>query len=146
MTVVEAGSGHCPMAGMKAASIREHFSLLTDPREPGRVRHKLLDIIILTICAVLCSADDWVAVAEYGRVKKGWLRRFLELPNGIPSHDTLGRIFGMLSPMEFQRCFQSWIEAVFRRTNGQVVAIDGKTVRRSYDQWKGTGAIHLVSA
>jgi len=87
-----------------------------------------------------------VAVEEYRRVKERWLRRFLELPNGIPSHDTLGRVFGMLWPGEFERCFQNWIQAVFQQTKGQVVAIDGKTVRRSHDRWKGTGAIHLVSA
>jgi len=142
LKVVDAGRGAIAMGAPKRASLGAHFASLTDPRRDYLVQHKLLDILMLTIC----GADDFVSVADYGRLKEKWLRRFLELPNGIPSHDTVGRVFGMLWPGEFERCFQNWIQAVFQQTKGQVVAIDGKTVRRSYDRWKGTGAIHLVSA
>ena len=96
-------------------SLITHFESLPDPRQSGKVEHKLIDIIIITICAVIFGADTWVEVEEFGKERENWLRKFLELPNGIPSHDTFGRVFSVLSSVEFQRCFSSWIEAVFFR-------------------------------
>jgi predicted transposase YbfD/YdcC len=127
-------------------SISEHFGRLTDPRMEERVEHRLLDIIVIAICGVICGADSWVEIEEFGKAKQDWLKGFLDLPNGIPSHDTFGRVFGCLSAFQFQACFMSWIEAVFRATQGQVVAIDGKRVRRSYDRGSNKAAIHMVSA
>ena len=108
-------------------SIMTHFESLPDPRQSGKVDHKLIDIIIITICAVICGADNWVEVAEFGKEREKWLRKFLKLPNGIPSHDTFGRVFSVLSSVEFQKCFSSWIEAIFFVTSGQVIAIDGNS-------------------
>jgi predicted transposase YbfD/YdcC len=130
----------------KSASIETCFADLDDPRVSGRCDHKLMDIIIIAICAVICDADDWVAVETFGQVKEAWLRQFLELPNGIPSHDTFGRVFAALDAEAFQTSFTRWVEAVFHITKGQVIAIDGKTCRRSYDKGIGKEAIHMVSA
>jgi len=128
------------------ARLSDHFGNLPDPREPALVEHKLLDIIIIAICAVICGADSWVEMEEFGQARYEWLQGFLELPHGIPSHDTFGRVFARLSAVAFQRCFASWIQAVFTVTQGQVIAIDGKTLRRSYDRGSGKAAIHMVSA
>jgi predicted transposase YbfD/YdcC len=130
----------------KAASIETCFANLSDPRVSGRCDHKLIDIIIIAICAVICNADDWVAVETFGKVNEAWLRQFLELPNGIPSHDTFGRVFAALDAEAFQTSFTRWVEAVFQVTKGQVIAIDGKTCRRSHDKGIGKEAIHMVSA
>ena len=127
-------------------SIMTHFESLPDPRQSGKVEHKLIDIIIITICAVICGANSWVEVAEFGKEREKWLRKFLKLPNGIPSHDTFGRVFSVLSSVEFQKCFSSWIEAIFFVTKGQVIAIDGKTLRKSHDRSSNKSAIHMVSA
>jgi predicted transposase YbfD/YdcC len=112
----------------------------------GKTAHKLVDIIIITICAVICGANHWTEIEEYGKTKFVWLKTFLELPNGIPSHDTFGRVFSILSPEAFERCFQRWIESVFEFTGGQVVPLDGKTLRHSYDRSSNQSAIHMVSA
>lgn len=130
----------------KPPSILEHFSNLPDPRVQLKTRHKLIDIVVITICGVICGADCWTEIADYGRIKQQWFKKFLELPNGIPSHDTFGRVLSLLSPDEFQRCFSSWIQAAFTVTGGQVVAIDGKTLRHSYDRSNNKSAIHIVSA
>jgi len=130
----------------KPPTIVEHFSSLTDPRIRLKTKHKLIDIIVITVCATICGADDWTEIETYGNLKQGWLKEFLELPNGIPSHDTFGRVFSLISSDEFQRCFLSWVHAVFTVTDGQVVAIDGKTLRHSYDRSNNKSAIHMVSA
>lgn len=134
------------MSGLPATSISEHFETLTDPRRDHTKAHALLDIVAITLCAVICGADGWVDVATFGRVKEGWLRTFLALPGGIPSHDTFGRVFALLDPDEFRRCFLSWAQAVVGPPGEQVVAIDGKTLRRSHDRAGGKDALHLVSA
>ncbi len=128
------------------ASLEEWFGEVPDPRVEGRCDHKLIDLIILTVCAVICGADSWTGVETFGKAKEGWLRRYLELPNGIPSHDTLGRVFARVNAEAFQASFSRWVAAVFRMAKGQVVALDGKTVRCSHDQAIGQEAIHLVSA
>lgn len=127
-------------------SIERHFADLQDPRVERTKRHKLLDIVVLAICGVICGADDWVSIQEFGEAKLEWFQGFLELPNGIPSHDTFGRVFGLLDPDQFQTCFTNWILSVSEVTKGQVIAIDGKTLRRSHDKTLGKGAIVMVSA
>lgn len=127
-------------------SIGEHFNHLEDPRMDRTKHHQLLDIIAIAICGVICGADNWVDLELFGRSKEEWLKRFLVLPNGIPSHDTFGRVFARLDPEKFAQCFTSWVKAVSQLTQGQVIAIDGKTLRRSHDRANGKSAIHLVSA
>ncbi|QQE64471.1 ISAs1 family transposase [Leptolyngbya sp. BL0902] len=123
-----------------------HFESLEDPRTPYLIEHRLLDIIGLTICAVVCGAESWVEVEAYGQSKAAWLKTFLALPSGIPSHDTISRLFAQLDPDQLQGCFLSWVKSVSALSEGSVVAIDGKTVRQSYDRGRGKGAIHMVSA
>jgi predicted transposase YbfD/YdcC len=123
-----------------------HFADLPDPRIDRTKHHKLIDIVGITICAVICGADGWAAIEEYGHAKEAWLREFFELPAGIPSDDTFRRVFTGLSPTQFQDRFVTWVQAISAQTGGQVVAIDGKTARRSYDRGDNKGAIHMVSA
>lgn len=122
-----------------------YFSRLEDPRLDRKKRHSLLDLIAITVCAVIAGADAWTDVEEFGKAKEAWLRTFLKLPNGIPSHDTFGRFFSLLDPVAFQECFIGWVRALHEAIQG-VVAIDGKTARRSHDASQGKSAIHLVSA
>ena len=128
------------------ASLRDHFAPLKDPRIDRTKHHQLLDILTIAICAVICGADSWVEIEEFGNAKLDWLRSFLELPNGIPSHDTVGRVFAALDPEQFQTCFLAWVQAAASLTNAQIIALDGKTLRRSHDRSKGKAAIHMVSA
>lgn len=127
------------------ATMQSHFGTIKDPRISSR-EHKLIDIIIIAICAVICGANDWVGVETFGKAKEEWLRTFLDLPNGIPSHDTFGRVFRRLDPDQFEASFVSWIQALSKLTEGEIVAIDGKQLRRSHDRILGKGAIHMVSA
>jgi predicted transposase YbfD/YdcC len=134
-----------------SAGIRDHFAALTDPRSDHAKQHQLLDIVTIALCGVLCGAESWVEIEQFGNAKLPWLRTFLALPNGIPAHDTFGRVFAALDPAQFQQCFLQWVQATVARTNGrltpgQVVALDGKTLRRSHDRTNGKAAIHLVSA
>lgn len=122
-----------------------HFSGLWDPRQALKVLYPLDEVLLLTLCAVLCGADGWVSVALFGRRKLDFLRRFLAFENGTPSHDQLGLIFGALDAAGFQNCFISWAQALSGSLTG-VVAVDGKTLRRSFDRAGGKGAIHMVSA
>jgi predicted transposase YbfD/YdcC len=123
-----------------------HFSNVTDKRSQQGRRHALIDIIAIAIIGVICGADDWVSIELVGKAKEKWLRTFLELPHGIPSHDTFGKVFAWLDPEEFQTCFMEWIRDIATMTTGQVVAIDGKSIRRSHDQARGKEPIHLVNA
>jgi len=131
---------------MSPAGILEYFDQLPDPRVERTRLHKLIDIVAIALCAVICGADGWVAVETYGHAKESWLRTWLELPNGIPSHDTFGRVFARLDPQKFLECFGRWMAAVQQASSGQLVAIDGKTLRGSGEGVLGQGAIHLVSA
>jgi hypothetical protein len=142
-------SGRPRMSGspeLSRTSISEHFATLTDPRGDHLKVHRLVDIVTIVLCAVICGVDDWVAVETFGRAKEAWLRTFLALPGGIPSHDTFGRVFARLNPDEFRCCFLAWARAVVGPPGAQVVAVDGKTVRRSHDRRAGEEALHLVSA
>jgi len=134
------------MINSPIASLEKHFQNLTDPRAEHSIDHLLIDMVIITIGAVICGANNWVEIENYGHAKKEWLETFLELPNGIPSHDTLMRLFARLKPKELQQCFLDWIEAVTELTKGQVIAIDGKSLRSALERGQTRGAIHMVSA
>lgn len=108
--------------------------------------HRLDEIMVLSICAVICGADGFTSIEEFGRAKEDWLRSFLELEHGIPSHDTIGRVFARIDPAEFEQCFLEWVRSACEATDGEVVAIDGKTLRRSYDRASGQAALHMVDA
>lgn len=127
-------------------SIMAHFAELKDPRLDRTKAHALSGILVIAICAIICGANDWEAVAEFGRSKQAWFETFLELPNGIPSHDTFWRVFRALDAAQFQSCFLNWMRAVSPWIGGQVVAIDGKQLRRSHDKGLGHAAIYMVSA
>lgn len=127
-------------------TISDYFKNLKDPRIERTKRHKLIDIITITICAVICGADGWSDIELFGKSKYKWLKKFLELPNGIPSHDTLSRVFSLIDPEELQKCFLDWVSSISRITFGEVIAIDGKTLRHSYDRSNDKAAIHMVSA
>lgn len=127
-------------------SIIDHFKDIEDPRVERTKAHLLLDIIVITICAVICGTEGWISIAKYGEAKYEWLKKFLELPNGIPSHDTFARVFARIDPEQFQSSFLNWIQSIERVTEKEVVAIDGKTLRRSYNTKSNQSAIHMVSA
>ena len=128
------------------SSLAHHFADLTDPRIDRSRLHELLAIVAIAICAVVAGADSWDDIEDFGKAKHAWLKTFLTLPNGIPSHDTFRRLFERLDPDEFQNAFLGWIEALHEATERQVIAIDGKTLRRSFDRAKGKSALHLVHA
>jgi predicted transposase YbfD/YdcC len=134
------------MTADQELSIAHHFAELTDPRIDRSRLHELLDIVAIAICAVVAGADSWDDIEDFGNAKVTWLSTFLDLPHGIPSHDTFRRLFERLDPDEFQRGFLGWIEALHEATERQVIAIDGKTLRRSFDRAKGTSALHMVHA
>ena len=134
------------MSGDEPISLMISFQDLPDPRVEGRCDHKLIDIIVITVCAVIAGAESWVDVESFGEAKQEWLRTFLDVPHGVPSHDTFGRFFAALDAEAFQTAFMRWVEGVFRVSRGQVIAIDGKTVRRSHDRTIGQDAIHMVNA
>ncbi len=127
-------------------SIEAYFGELTDPRVARTRVHRLGEVVTIALCAVLCGANDWVAVETFGHAKEAWLRTFLTLPGGIPSHDTFGRVFARLDPTEFQRCFVAWVQAVVGELPAQVVAVDGKSSRRSANRSRGQHPLHLLSA
>jgi len=129
-----------------ALAIQAHFADLEDPRINRTRRHELMDILVIAICAVISGADGWVDIATYATAKAAWLHTFLALPGGIPSHDTFRRVFCLLDPVAFQACFQRWIDALSAGLGLKRIAIDGKTLRRSFDRATGKAALHLVSA
>jgi predicted transposase YbfD/YdcC len=124
----------------------DHFATLPDPRIERHRWHKLGDILVIAVCAVLCGAESYPAIEDFGQEREEWLRQFLELPEGIPSHDTFNRVFRLLDPVQFQTCFLGWMQAVAEVTAGEVVAIDGKALRRSFAKGTAKRAIHMVSA
>lgn len=127
-------------------SLLDHFADLADPRVERTRRHHLLDIVVITICAVIAGAESWDDIELFGETKAEWLATFLALPNGIPSHDTFNRVFAALDPVAFRERFTAWMQSVIAHLPAQVVAIDGKTVRGSADRFHEQTAIHLVSA
>jgi predicted transposase YbfD/YdcC len=127
-------------------AIQTYFTDLVDPRLDRTRYHELIDIVAIAICATICGADGWVDIARYGVAKQGWLKTFLALPNGIPAHDTFRRVFCLLDPTSFLRCWQGWIDALSAGLGLKRIAIDGKVARRSFDRASGKAALHLVSA
>jgi len=128
-----------------AARIKNHFASLTDPRR-RKVTYPLINIVAIALCAVIAGADDFVTIAAWGRQKRAWLARFLDMTSGIPSYDRFNAVFKAIKPNEFERCLLSWITSLHEVTAGQVVAIDGKTLRQSFDKADAKSAIHMVSA
>lgn len=124
----------------------EHFSELEDPRIERCRKHELLDIIFLSVCAVLSGADGWESIEEFGEAKLEWLRKFVPLKHGIPCHDTIARVMSRLNPEALQRCFIGWVQSVVALHSGEIVAIDGKTLRHSFDTTRRKNALHMVSA
>ena len=130
------------------SSFQEHFASLTDPRSPHapNQRHALIDILVISVCAVICGAEGWEDIEEYGKAQAEWFAEALELSNGIPCHDTFRRVLSRLDPDELTRCFVSWTAALSDLSGGDIVSIDGKTLRRSFDRASSKAAIHMVSA
>jgi len=133
------------MSSLKSVRLHEHFAELTDPRR-REVTYPLINVVCIAVCAVICGADDFVAIAKFGETKRELLARFLDLTDGIPSHDRFNAIFAAIKPAEFEKCLLSWITTLHEITDGQVIAIDGKTLRRSFDAANSKAAIHMVSA
>jgi predicted transposase YbfD/YdcC len=134
------------MDGQATGDILRFFGDLPDPRAHN-VIHKLHDILVIAICAVICGADGWAEVEQFGLSKAAWFNTFLDLPAGIPSHDTFGRVIGRLNPDAFERCFLAWASSLSTLSGGRLIAIDGKSIRRSFEHaWDKSGMAHLVSA
>ncbi len=131
---------------MSAKKLAEHFSKLEDPRCSGKVEHLVIDILVIAVCAVIAGAESWVDMALYGQNKADWLSTFLRLPNGIPAHDTFRRVFMLIDPEDFESRFTAWTQAFAVSVDREVVAIDGKTVRGSFDRSRDQGPLHIVSA
>ena len=128
------------------STIEQHFSEIEDPRVERTKRHLLIDLITLTLCAVIGGAETWEDIELYGNCKYKWFKKFLKLPNGIPSHDTFNRVFARIDPGQFQKCFLNWVKSISSLVEGEIVAIDGKTLRHSYDKSDNKKAIVMVSA
>lgn len=124
----------------------EHFKDIEDPRLQRKQLHKLDDIFFITLCAVICGCDGWVAIEKFANIKRSWFEQYLSLENGIPSHDTFGRVFSLIEPEQFQTCFSNWIKDIVKSVTGDVIAIDGKCLRRSHDKSSNKSAIYMVSA
>lgn len=122
------------------------FATLADPRCAGRTRHGLLNLLIIAVCAVVAGAETWVDIAHYGRMKQAWLATFLDIPHGVPSHDTFRRVFSLLDPQQVEQCFRQWMASIAPPLPREVVAVDGKTLRRSFDRGRAQGPLHVVSA
>lgn len=133
------------MEQQRSLDLVSYFAEIEDPRIERTKQHKLLDIIIIAICGMICGAEGWVEIEEFGKEKEEWLKTILELPNGIPSHDTFGRVFARLDPVKFEECFFQWVQSL-NETIAGVIAIDGKTLRRTHDRANGKKALHMVSA
>ena len=134
------------MANESAAPLIECFEGLPDPRDAHGRRHKLIDVVVIAVCATICGADGFIDMEEFGHSREDWLRTFLELPHGIPSHDTIGRVFAALEPTEFAMCLGHWVTSVATTLARQVVGIDGKKLRRSFDKANAQAALNIVSA
>jgi len=134
------------MTDKPTPSIIHHFSSIEDPRLDRQKKHKLQDIFFITLCAVICGADNWVAIEEFGKAKVDWFTELLGLQHGIPAHDTFGDVFAAIDSKQYSECFTNWVSDLANLTEGEVIAIDGKCLRRSIDRASKKSAIHMVSA
>jgi predicted transposase YbfD/YdcC len=128
------------------ADFFKHFSILPDPRVERGKRHKLIDVLFIGLASMLSDGETFSDMEEFGEIREEWLRKYLELPRGIPSEDTFQRVFAAIDPKAFADCLMNWTEAIQSVVQGQVIALDGKTIRRSFDRWSGKSAVHVVSA
>jgi predicted transposase YbfD/YdcC len=131
---------------LPACAVVRYFRPLRDPRRAHLRQHRLIDLVVIALCAVICGANDWQQVVTFATHRRAWLETFLALPNGIPSHDTFERVFDRLDPQAFQACFRRWVEALAHQLGLGQIAIDGKTLRHSGNGPKGWKPLHLVSA
>jgi predicted transposase YbfD/YdcC len=131
---------------MSIAKLMEHITILPDYRQSWKVEHKLSDILLLTICAVISGAEGWEEIEDFGHIRLEWLKQYGDFENGIPVHDTIARVVSNVNAKSFQECFINWMKDCHEISSGSVIAIDGKTVRRSYNKSRRQGAIHMVSA
>ncbi len=131
---------------MNAFDLMNRLSVIYDARQQWKVDHKLADILLLTICAVIAGCEGWEEIEDFGNERLQWLKKYGEFEYGIPSHHTISRVVAAINPKQFQKCFIEWMQACHQTTNGEIIAIDGKTARGSYDKGKDKGAIHMVSA
>jgi predicted transposase YbfD/YdcC len=134
------------MSNSNDSSLLDYLAKLPDPRKDRRKRHKLTDILAIAILGSICDANAWTDIEEFGKAKKDWLETFLDLPNGIPSHDTFGRVFSLIDPVAFQSVFSEWVATIRERVSDEIISIDGKCLRGSHDKANGKAAIHMVSA
>jgi hypothetical protein len=128
----------------KVKNLAYHLASVPDPRSIRGKRHLLLDILVIVVLATICGADDWDAVEAFAKGQEAWLKSFLSLPNGLPSHDTYNRVFQRLDPQAFGEAFQSWVHVIREKIPGDIVALDGKTLRSAIAE--GKPAVHMVSA
>ncbi|EBP7623439.1 ISAs1 family transposase [Salmonella enterica] len=131
---------------MNIQSLLDHISIIPDLRQQGKIRHKLSDILFLTVCAIIAGADEWQEIEDFGHERLEWLKKYADFENGIPVHDTIARVVSNIDSTAFEKMFIDWMRAGHEITDGDVIAIDGKTRRGSYDKSKRKGAIHMVSA
>ena len=131
---------------MNALNLMENFSIIYDPRQAGKIEHKLADILILTMLGVIAGCEGWKDIEDFGHERLDWLKQYGEFKNGIPSDTTIANVISVVDPKQFQHCFIEWMKACHQATNGDVVAIDGKTARGSYDKGINKGPIHMISA
>lgn len=129
-----------------AGGFFNYFKVIRDPRVERTKKHRLESLLFIAVCGVVCGAESWTEIQEFGEEKREWLSRYVDLTHGIPSHDTFGRVFALLDSKKFQESFLEWIESVHQKTQGRIVAIDGKSLRRSHDRAKDKEALHLVHA
>ena len=134
------------MQADRTGSILDYFKEIEDPRVERTKKHNLMDILVIAICAILCGADDFASIEEFGKAREAWFKSFLKLPNGIPSHDTFGRVFSLLEPAKLEACFLQWLRATIKVVKGEMVSIDGKTMRVSGGRMDTSSAVHMVSA
>lgn len=131
---------------MDIQNLLDYISIIPDYRQQGKIRHKLSDILLLTICAIIVGSDEWEDIEAWGQERLHWLKKYGDFDNGIPVHDTIARVISNIDSKAFQTMFIDWMKSCHETTDGEIIAIDGKTVRGSYDKGKRKGAIHMVSA
>ncbi|EAM3781138.1 ISAs1 family transposase, partial [Salmonella enterica] len=131
---------------MNLEKLMEHISIIPDYRQPWKVEHKLSDILLLTICAVISGAEGWEDIEDFGNAHFDFLKQYGDFEYGIPVHDTIARVVACINPKKFHECFINWMRDCHSSDDGDIIAIDGKTLRHSYDKSRRRGAIHVISA